>query len=273
MKLQEIPLWAWPNILSLDVALVGVAWQRLIAETLKTHCPQAVSWVLGLSIWLAYMGDRWLDSIRLKKACTYRHEVMRALRWPFLILWLPILIFDVFLALRTLSPQSFITGSVLLGLCILYTCSTQQGHHSPSFTKEAKVAIIFSLGIFIFITPAGPLKWLPLGIYFGLLVLLLWSNASLIAHWEHDADTQHRSTSIATSYPALSAYTHWVALIVAALCLPLIAINAASTPFALACATSGILLLTINTLNCDRELRRVLADAILLTPLPVLYWL
>ena len=270
---HAIPLWAWPNILSLDVVLIGVTWQRLIAQTLGLECTLSASWVLGLSIWLTYMGDRWLDGIRLKKAYTYRHEVIRSFKWPLFGLWLLILFLDVFIAIDALPPQSHLLGLGLLMLCILYTCSIQQGHHSPSLTKEAKVALIFCLGIFIFITPTSTQGLLPLSIYFGLLSLLFWSNASLIAHWEKNADMQHQSTSLATAYPTIAAYAHWVALIIAALCLPLISINTASTPFALACATSGILLFTINTLNYHRELRRVLADAALLTPIIILGWL
>lgn len=270
---HRVPLWAWPNILSLDVVLIGVAWQQLIAQTLELECAPSASWVLGLSIWLTYMGDRWLDSIRLEKACTYRHEVMRTFKWPFFALWLLVLFFDIFLACYALPFQSLLLGLGLLTLCILYTCSIQQGHHSPSLTKEAKVALIFCLGIFIFITPTHTQGLLPLSIYFGLLSLLFWSNASLIAHWEKDADIQHQSASLATTHPTIAACAHWVTLIIAALCLPLIAINTASTPFALACATSGILIFIISTLNCHRELRRVLADTALLTPMIILGWL
>ena len=267
----KVPPWAWPNILSLDVAFIGVGWQRLTAQTLGLECPPSASWVLGLSIWLTYMGDRWLDSIRLKKACTYRHEVVRTFKWPLFVFWVFLLLFDVFLAYYALPIQSLNLGLGLLALCILYTYSIQQGHHAPSFTKEAKVALIFSFGIFGLLTFTPPPKLFPLSMYFGLLTLLFWSNASLIAHWEKDADIKHQSTSLATTHPVIAERAHWVALIIAALCLPLIVISTASTPFARACAASGILIFTISMLSCHRELRRVLADAALLTPFIPLY--
>lgn len=266
----KIPLWAWPNVLALDVVLIGIAWQRLIASVQGEACPPSTSWILGLSIGLIYMGDRWLDTRRLNQVFTYRHAWMQTQGRLALVLWILVCVVDVFLAIHTLPLKSLLAGSVLLGVCVIYTYATQKNHSRPSCTKEAKVSLIFSLGVFIFITPVSPLNVLTWGSYFGLLTLLLWCNASLIAHWERTTDTRHRSASIATTYPWLSTYVHWLALFVVGLSVLLVLIHPASAPFGLACASSGILLFLIGTVPCDKELRHVLADAALLTPLPIL---
>lgn len=269
---RRLPLWALPNALSLDVPLIGVAWQRLIAQTLGETCAASASWVLGLSIWLAYIGDRWLDSKRLKNTHTYRHELMQRLQWPIFFLWLIFLAIDVLLALSNLSFYNLALGAGLLALSILYTFSTQQGHQTPSLTKEIKVSLILSLGVFIFIPPTTFEALAASALLFALLTCLLWSNASLIAHWEHDVDTKHQSMSLSIAHPNIAASARWITLFITILYLSLTPIIPQLVPILLAGASASILMFIIDACVKGRELKRVLADVALLTPIVFLFF-
>ena len=56
----NIRIW-WPNVLSLDAALIAVLWYTLFADSIGTARTGSAALVLALSVWLTYTADRLFD--------------------------------------------------------------------------------------------------------------------------------------------------------------------------------------------------------------------
>jgi len=267
---DAVPFWALPNALSIDTALIAYLWQRLLSKTLENPLSSSQIWVLMLSTWLVYTGDRWLDArhLKLKTVSSYRHALCLRFRKAYLWTWCCLLIVNVGIALCCLSKRDLLMGTALLILCIGYTSWTQFTHTMQGYFKEWSVSIIFALGIFIFVcTPNSP-RTLS-GILFVLLTLIFWSNATLLAHWERPIDASHAHGSLAHTAPRLTACSHLVALGTSLMSLTLVPFIPEARTFLLALALSGLGLFCIQCASKDsdhRELHRCLADAALLSP-------
>jgi hypothetical protein len=76
--------WLWPTILSLDAPAVALAWQSLLALVVGVKLAAHHSVLLGLSVWLAYAADRWIEGWRLtpQTVRTQRHAFFLRWRWP-----------------------------------------------------------------------------------------------------------------------------------------------------------------------------------------------
>ena len=62
MAERRIPLWLWPNLLSLDAPIVAVVWLAMFARTWRVDFLQWESYLaLGLATWVIYVVDRLLD--------------------------------------------------------------------------------------------------------------------------------------------------------------------------------------------------------------------
>jgi len=57
--------WQWPTVLSLDAPMVVATWQLLLAQLAAVVLDFSRIAVLALSVWLAYVADRWLEAVRL----------------------------------------------------------------------------------------------------------------------------------------------------------------------------------------------------------------
>ena len=87
MGKKSIPLWLWPNILSLDAPLVAIAWVWMLKKALGiTYIEPAAIGILFAAVWCVYVLDRiadvWLGKRDFRE--TVRHEFSWKYRWVLL---------------------------------------------------------------------------------------------------------------------------------------------------------------------------------------------
>src|SRR6202035_5180189 len=73
---HSVPLWLWPNLLSLDAPLIAVLWQGFLAYRFSLPLRPAARLVLGLTVWAIYLLDRLLDARKpaaLHEAARHRY--------------------------------------------------------------------------------------------------------------------------------------------------------------------------------------------------------
>jgi len=205
-KPYETRPWRVANDLALDAALAALAWQWALWPVAGGPS-WAASAVLGLSVWLVYMGDRWLDvrSQAPTRLPTQRHRFTARHRGALLALWLVVLAVNVSLAWLGLTPAQFNAGLVLLGLSIAYTAGIQR-HVPRRVTKELQVALIFAAGVGVFCIglSMGPVDWQALALF----AVICFINCALLAKWEMPADRAMGRASLAL---ALGARVSWIA--------------------------------------------------------------
>jgi hypothetical protein len=274
--------WQWPTVLSLDAPVVAVLWQRLLAEGAGSGAGRTEAAVLGASVWLAYVADRWIEGWRLApdRIRTQRHRFYQRQRWPVAALWLAVLAMDVAMAFSSLSRRELIAGTAVLGPVLLYVFSHQLLHRAQAgrLPKEVCVAALLGGGVAAFVLTApgrtAPTLLPPLACF----VLVCLANCILISGWERDVDRSHGQTSLALQFPRAMAWIRpmpWV--LAAGAALAWFAIPAPGRPAVACAAVSAALLGWIDRAEprIGWRLARVLADAALLTPaLPLsLRWL
>jgi hypothetical protein len=144
--------WQWPNILSIDAALVAVTWQWIFAESAGASLSSACTWVLGASVWLTYMADRLFDVRRRdnEQLLSHRHQFAKAHQPILWLVWSVLLVSVVLIAFTGLNTRQLLQGFVLLAACLTYTFLNQR-LSKRFFPKEILVAVIFAGGVVIFI--------------------------------------------------------------------------------------------------------------------------
>jgi hypothetical protein len=268
--------WQWPTVLSLDAPLVCLAWQAAVAASagVVLAWPQAA--VLGASVWLAYVADRWFEGWRLDSPAvrTARHRFHQRQRWPVFACWVAVFALDIALAVDGLDARLLLRGLVLLAPVLAYLLSHQIIHRHRSWRapKELLVAALLTAGIAVFV----PRPW-PAGVLWSLAAFAMVSfvNCALISAWERDVDLAHGQTSLALQShhsPALIRALPWIAAVAGAMAAPVVP---AGARLPMACAAASALLLGV----VDRiepwlgwAAARVLAEAALLTPIVPLAW-
>jgi hypothetical protein len=258
---QSAPWWLWPNILSLDAPLVTFAWQWWFAKTFAVRLNVVQYLVLFLVVWLLYALDRWLDGWKLDttKAHSSRHAFYLHHRWGIASVWLSVFVFTAITALTRLPRADIFNGLLLLFFCGLYFILV---HTKPSWQlipKEVQVGVMVSLGTTLCL-------WSHFSVYPFILAtfcfaLLITLNCVLIAVWEHSLDQAQSFTSIASRLPH-----QWLRIF--GLCLMGFSLALSFWQiFYVPVGLSAGLLIALQYITHKTALRRVLADAMLLTPL------
>ncbi|WOO42404.1 hypothetical protein [Rubellicoccus peritrichatus] len=257
--------WQWPNVLALDASLVGVGWLIALAQANGVQIGIAPAVVLGLSIWLVYIADRWLDvrKLPLAQLPTVRHQFIKRWAMPFFVLWLIILITDLFLAIRSLDRIQILSGLIVVFLALIHTVLSQI-QTRLSIPKEARISLIYMAGVGTFLSNE-PALWPGILVPLGLFGLLCFINCSMIAAKEIEFDATMGRQSIANSSGLQIFQFQIIALFVlfVGLFLPESLIE---TDGPVAGAAIGLTIIGIQEYNIKPELFRVLADAILLVP-------
>ncbi|WP_309386152.1 hypothetical protein [Cerasicoccus frondis] len=277
-KVQQFRFVRLPNDLALDAAGVAVIWRLALAHGLGLKASAASLWVLGMSVWLVYLGDRWLDvrGKRPEELPTQRHWLIAKWRWQFLGLWLIVLVLDVWVALKGLTTAQFQAGLVVLLLSIAYTIGIQR-HVKVRRTKELQVALIFAIGVGAFFAGEhlSAEVWLWLMLKLVLFGMACFTNCVLMARWEMDADLAlgRRSLPLAMADRAVrlrdwAVVTTVLGLVVYFFSTPILSHSAITL------AVYGVSLLAIDRWEWPRnpENRRFWADAWLFA-LGLLAWL
>jgi len=270
MSVAKITWFQWPNVLAADAACIAVVWQLALARTFSLRMHWAETVVLGLSVWLTYMGDRWLDARSILSFKTQRHHFAHTHSQILIPIWTTLLIGNLTVACIWLQWADLLRGFGLLTLCIVYTVALRIRWFSRHIPKELLVAGIFSSGLGLFFVEApiahrGVLYTLVLT--FGLLVLL---NCTLLAKAEIAIDRDHGDSSFVQQWPRLTQFIRkWL------ICTVFIAAFAIGQQ-QLAWAVQLILIASIYLYLEHRHNRihpeylRILTDSILLLPVSLL---
>ncbi len=266
-----IPLWLWPNLLSLDAPLVAVLWMQLFARSAPAHVGWTVSLVLALAVWLIYAADRLLDVSRgdATLAASSRHRFCRAHRRKFLLLLITLAGLTGGLCLM-LDRRTLQYGGLLLVLVAVYFVAVHRAG-SRYFPKEAVVGVVFGLGVYLPV-------WARLGtrpspattVSLVLFMLLCWLNAVLIEHAEW-LDLRHRRGQAPHALTVaagknLSAMGGAIATGAGVLTLLPAFHMERSMLLSLVLSTVGLAALAAGRRRLNLDALRVLADAALLTP-------
>jgi len=268
--------WQWPTVLSLDAPLVCVLWQAVLARVagIDLRWPEVA--VLGITVWLAYVADRWIEGWHLdtRDIRTQRHHFYQQWRWPVAAVWLFGAAVDVAVAFAHLTWRELAAGAVLMSFVLLYLLSHQliHRHHRWRLPKELCVAALLAGGACVFLAPAphrSDLAWSA-----SLFALLCFANCALISMWEREVDLAHGQSSLAIDARehqwAIPQLPWMIAVLAAAACA---GSTGPSRAVAACVLTSAVLLALVDYLErrAGWMLARVLADVAMLTPiLPLL---
>jgi hypothetical protein len=274
---KSVPWWLWPTVLSLDAPAVAVLWQDVLFRGAGAAPTPAERFILGVSVWLAYTADRWIEGWRLPpgRIQTHRHRFYQRWRWEVFAVWVVALAAAVALSVAALAPAALEAGAVLLALVAAYLLSHQFLHRRSPLRapKEVCVAVLLGGGAAVFAASRPDLPAARLVLPLALFILLCFANCTLISVWENEVDRSHGQTSLALQFrsaPALARFLPWAIAGAAAV------LTAAgwAWPAAGCAAASGLFLglVSLGESRIGRMLARVLADVALLSPLvPLLF--
>jgi hypothetical protein len=233
---------------------------------------------LGISVWLAYSADRWIEGWLLpaEKMQTQRHRFYYEHRWSTFGVWLALLITAVGTALWKLNAREFQAGLLILLPMLVYLLSHQLLHrkHPLRVPKELCVAFLLTSGVagFTLVRLTDPTELLGVPLVF--FALLCFANCALISTWEDEVDRHHGQTSFVLQYPGSRRMVRILPFVIMILALGFASFEDGMRRTATLCAAgSGGLLALVDLLHqrSGRQLARVLADGVLLTP--VIAWL
>lgn len=247
---KRAQLWLWPNLLSLDAPVIALLWQILFVRCFHASMGLPAALLLVLAVWLIYAADRMLDAWR-GVARTQRH-VFYLHHWRVVMpLWVAIFGVCAWLAWTQLSPALWMQGLAITTGAGIYLAAV---HGLPRIwragLKEAAVGIVFALGVSL---AAWPMVRTGADVLAVVLFCgLCWINCVGIEDWEQ-ASKLRASAIYAAAGVAMMA-------LVLARHRPVLA--CAETASAL-----GLILIDRYCRRISADAIRVLADAVLLTPL------
>ena len=305
MEKRRSPIWLIPNLLSLDAPLVALAWMWMLAHALRVeYIPASSWWVLPIAVWCVYVLDRVIDNWvepELRESSP-RHRFHWRWRWPLLVGVLAAGVFCAYEALYVMPRSMFSAGLVLVVLCAFYFALAWFRTDEVPYVKNFLAGMIFAMGVGIPVNAANAsllvadfndviYAYQNTGIVdaiwnFGIMALatlrvifyycpevwvfgvLCMMNITAIDLWEK-ADESGSEEVIDANESTLT-----LGLIILAggsLVFAAIYADEYSKPFFYAVMVAAALLQAINHFRNRMELntQRVLADLVLLAPLPI----
>jgi hypothetical protein len=266
-------LLLWFNILGLDAPLVALVWQDFFAWSFGVPLTVAERVVLGLSFWLGYAADRWLDGWKIPPdaPASDRHQFARQHRGPLVAVWSLVLAGSVTLSCFAL-PRYLIARGLILVACVGVYFFLYQWPGTTRWLrglKELAVAILFSAGTLLFIRPnrfdSG--FWWPAAAW----CLLCFLDCYAIACWEMELDRAANQESIVTRWPFLARGFKFAASLTILFALAPLLVRLFPSPprLGLAVAAGALVLMLLDFAKGSIAIGvlRVSADLALLTPL------
>ncbi len=265
------------NSMSLDAPLVGIIWLGCFSSIYSISIEFHHYIALFCVAWLAYAGDRILDSLRFHSVSHKlpRHQFATIYFKPLVCVWASVAIFSMLYIFSTLTMTEIICGFSLLGLLAIYFmgCFYFPGLLRGVVPRELIVGVFFSLAAHFFVLIQLS-HWGFYTIWTFLCFLILCSlNCLSISRWEYFSDEQSGETSFFTRNPErLHRFRYaliWFIYLLFIVCL--IAISMYQMPrFELSVLMSAILLLMLDRSLINLHLKPVLADFSLFAPCLIL---
>jgi hypothetical protein len=186
-----LEVWLWPNVLNLEAPLVAVVWQLLLARSVGVQLNLYEPWVLGLAVWLIYIADHLIDTLRPASGAwepprkTFFRQHWRTGLAGGIAVGLVLVVCG-----GRLLWASTVRGGVQLGFAVAGYFSLT--HLTPArwrirWPREVVVALLFTLGTFGAVWLGNGRHFAPLAIPAAIFLLLCWTNCSLIETWEWEA--------------------------------------------------------------------------------------
>ncbi len=263
----EQGLAGW-HLLSLDAPMVAALWTWFVARCARIALPWTVTAAMFLAVWLLYVADRLLDGRAAQERhageLERRHRFHRQHRQAFAVAMAVGMgaLCPLVLAMARLPGSAFrpflLLAAVLAGWFAVIHLA--RPHGSLHGTKELVPGVFFGAAVFLpTLVRASELRpWLEVAaVAFG---LVCWLNCRLIDSWEH---------------ARVGSRTRVLGAVLSVACISLAALRLEPmTPVLLAVslASAGLLGLDRVQARLDRTTLRAAADAVLLTPLLVLFW-
>lgn len=241
------------NLLSLDAPLVALVWQDFVARCYPTVLRTPGRLVLGLTVWAIYLADRLMDVRHPAGAYeSTRHRFYREHQGFAQLLLGAVLLADLITAVVWLRPAVFSNGlwagAGVIGYLAIFALLRIRGR----WWKQASAAVLFTVGVFLVASTGTAEPWRLLGWPAGVFCALCLGNLLLIESWE-----QRQATA-----------RGWIWMI--ALAVVCVALERSRWYAATALSALGLAVLDFERGKLSEDGRRVLADAVLLTPL---FWL
>ncbi|HAH47351.1 MAG TPA: hypothetical protein DCM07_21320 [Planctomycetaceae bacterium] len=261
------------NSLSLDAPFVAITWLWCFSTRYSTKVEIHDYFILFSVTWLAYLGDRLLDSLRLPDAPerTPRHRFTREFFWPLLICWGLVALISTICLFELLTKIELVWGFGLLFVLAIYFLSC---FYIPKFARgllprELLVGMFFSLATHFFIWSQVQ-SWDNGFIWtFNCFLFLCTLNCLCISRWEYQTDRQAGEVSFFTRHPDLMIQVPYflTGFIMFQLCICSYAIAINLVPvFEISMISSSLILLILDRRSINHQLKPVLADCALLTP-------
>jgi hypothetical protein len=264
-KIARSP-WIWPNLLSLDAPVIALLWQALLARTFAIPLRPAGRLVLGLTVWAIYLADRLLDTRAAPVAGEpARHRFYRRHFRAAVAMLILALLAGLGLTLFALRPPVFHNGLLAAGGVGLYLAALHWKPAALRIPKEFAVALLFTVGTFLvaFTNSPAPLVtlWHPALTFF----LLCLANLVAIDHWEW---RELRGARPHEAGRLIVLLARWFPIWTLALAASSLAAFPHSPWYrAIALSLVAIMCLFASGRRLTLEVRRIVVDAALLTPL------
>jgi hypothetical protein len=257
---RSVPIWLWPNLLSLDAPLIAVLWQGFLAYRFSLPLRPAGRLALGLTVWAIYLLDRLLDA---RKAAALhepaRHRFYRRHAKLMTALLAGDLAADAVIAVLWLRPAILRDGLIALAGVLVYLAAFHIWGGAIRIPKEVAAAILFTAGTFLTAwatLPCPSLAWAALAFF-----ILCLANIIAIETWEW------RELAAATPHPGTRwlarTYLFWVPTVV--IVCALAGGNRWYASIAVSAGACALLFWFGRRLPLDA--RRVLVDGVLLSPI------
>jgi len=246
------PFWLWPNLLSLDAPIVAVVWQDFLARCYPSTLLAQGRWVLGLTVWAIYLADRIVDvGHPPEPAESSRHRFYRRHKLAMRMLLGMVLLADVLVSLIWLRPAVFENG-MLLGVVVLgYLAVFAALRVGGSGWKRSTAAVVFTVGVFLVAWTGSADAWRELAIPAVAFAVLCFANLRLIETW-HGGRSNWRGWIWMFCFAAACGVYGWI--------------TGSSWFFAVGLSAAALGLLDFRAMRFSSDAWRVLADAVLLTP-------
>lgn len=243
------------NVLSLDAPVVALVWQDFLARCYPTVLRPAGRAVLGLTVWAIYLADRLIDvrhttaEEKPGESESAAHEFFRRHGMIAQLLLAGVLVADLTIALIWLRPTVFSSGLWAAAAVLGYLAVFARWRIGKRLWKQVLAAILFTTGVFLIDWTQTPDPWAVLGWPAAAFGALCAGNLLLIERWQQD----------------LASNRGWVGMmLLAGYC---VVFGNSRWDAAVAMSAAGLAILDGGSERLAHDARRVLADAVLLTPL------
>lgn len=270
-KKLSVPWWMWLTVLSLDAPIVAVLWQFLLADSFQVVLRLIHYLLLFGVVWLIYAADRCFDSLVISEAYTIRHAFyIQHFRSVVVLMGIVATLLSV-VTLGWLEPTILFHGLILSGVVLLYLANVHLAKRPILlFPKELQIGLVFALGTSITLwSRVSDSQQLVMAIF--CFAVLCFLNCSFISLWEKPIDVLHKQPSLARQKlsPDKLSYILQGAVLGLVIFVALLPFGF-NLKLAIIVSSLGLSLLQVTASKTSVQLRRVLADVVLMTPLLVL---